>query len=95
MTLLKNKKIEFYIAPYEADAQLAYLYKTNRVQLVITEDSDLLVFGVNKCFYKMDNEGNGIEINLNKLDKVTELDFSNFKNDMFLKTCIMSGCDYL
>jgi exonuclease 1 len=26
---------------------------------------------------------------------VQELDFKIFKDDMFIKTCIMSGCDYL
>jgi hypothetical protein len=29
------------------------------VSLVITEDSDLLAFGVKKCFYKMDANGDG------------------------------------
>jgi exonuclease 1 len=68
MRILKDMKIEFYIAPYEADAQLTYLFKTNRAQLIITEDSDLLVFGSTKCFLKMDTDGNGTEINLNNLD---------------------------
>ena len=44
--ILKEKSIEFYIAPYEADAQLAHFYITGRIQAVITEDSDLLPFGV-------------------------------------------------
>ena len=33
------------MAPYEADAQLAFLAKESIVDLVITEDSDLLAFG--------------------------------------------------
>ncbi len=37
--------VECIVAPYEADAQLAYLQKEGIVDLVITEDSDLLVFG--------------------------------------------------
>ena len=37
--------VQCIVAPYEADAQLAYLRKKNFVQLIITEDSDLLVFG--------------------------------------------------
>lgn len=36
------------MAPYEADSQLAYLSKEGIVDLVITEDSDLLVFGCEK-----------------------------------------------
>ena len=51
--------VEYIVAPYEADAQLASMYLTGRVSLVITEDSDLLAFGVKKCFYKMDSDGNG------------------------------------
>ena len=47
------------MAPYEADAQLAFLYKSGQVDVVFTEDSDLLTFGVKKCFFKMDNMGNG------------------------------------
>lgn len=52
--VLKQLNIEFYVAPYEADAQLAFLYLSGRAQAVITEDSDLLPFGVKKCFFKMD-----------------------------------------
>ena len=37
--------VECIVAPYEADAQLAYLSREGIVDLVITEDSDLLVFG--------------------------------------------------
>ena len=33
------------VAPYEADAQLAYLVKEGIADIVITEDSDLLAFG--------------------------------------------------
>ena len=36
------------MAPYEADAQLAYLSKEGVVDLIITEDSDLVVFGCRK-----------------------------------------------
>ena len=43
---LKEMKIEYYVAPYEADAQLAYLFHQNIVSAVLTEDSDLLIFGV-------------------------------------------------
>lgn len=42
---LKELKVEYYVAPYEADAQLAYLFHTNHVEFVVTEDSDLLAFG--------------------------------------------------
>ncbi|GBN68742.1 Exonuclease 1 [Araneus ventricosus] len=44
----RKKCIDCIVAPYEADAQLAYLDKVGIVQLIITEDSDLILFGCNK-----------------------------------------------
>ena len=40
--------VECIVAPYEADAQLAFLSKSGIADLIITEDSDLLVFGSKK-----------------------------------------------
>lgn len=40
--------VDCMVAPYEADAQLAYLTKSGLAQAVITEDSDLLAFGCKK-----------------------------------------------
>ena len=87
--------IEFIVAPYEADAQLAYMYKTGRADVVITEDSDLIAFGVKKCFFKMDKNGQGFEIDLDQLPLVEEMNFRTFTQEMLLITCILSGCDYL
>ena len=45
---LREKNIECIVAPYEADAQLTYLCKTNYVSCIITEDSDLITYGCKK-----------------------------------------------
>lgn len=83
------------MAPYEADAQLAYLAKINYVDLVITEDSDLLALGCPRVLFKLDIDTNvGVEINLNDLPKCKEVDLSLFDHDKFLWYCILSGCDY-
>ena len=37
--------VECIVAPYEADAQLTYLQKEGIVDYIISEDSDMLVFG--------------------------------------------------
>jgi 5'-3' exonuclease len=37
--------IDVIVAPYEADAQLAYLNRAKIADYVITEDSDLVLFG--------------------------------------------------
>lgn len=71
------------------------MYLTGRVQAVITEDSDLLAFGVKVCFFKMDKNGQGFEINLDNLHLVEELNFKKFNLDSLLITCILSGCDYI
>ena len=90
---LREMKIEHYVAPFEADAQLAYFYLTKEVDLVITEDSDLLAFGVEKAMFKMDAGGYGQLVDMTKLHKIKE--FKDFDKDMFLIACIFSGCDYL
>ena len=39
------------MAPFEADAQLPYLNKEGYADVVITEDSDLLVFGCTQVIF--------------------------------------------
>lgn len=48
LQVLRDMKIDYIVAPYEADAQLAYLAMKNIVDIVITEDSDLVLFGCPK-----------------------------------------------
>jgi exonuclease-1 len=43
--LLRQEDVCYIVAPYEADAQLAFLSKNGFVSAVVTEDSDALVFG--------------------------------------------------
>lgn len=47
--VLRSEKIEYVVAPYEADAQLAYLCSLEAekggIAAVITEDSDLIAYG--------------------------------------------------
>lgn len=45
---LRQAAVEFIVAPYEADAQLAYLIRSGAVDVVITEDSDCLPYGCRK-----------------------------------------------
>ncbi|XP_059998060.1 exonuclease 1 isoform X2 [Lagenorhynchus albirostris] len=49
----RSQGVDCLVAPYEADAQLAYLNKAGIVQAVITEDSDLLAFGCKKVIKKI------------------------------------------
>lgn len=48
------------VAPYEADSQLAYLSKQSFVDLVITEDTDLIAHGCRSVLYKcLENHNSG------------------------------------
>ena len=56
VSLHAAQQVECIVAPYEADAQLAYLNTRNYVSAVITEDSDIIAFGAKVVFFKMDKE---------------------------------------
>ncbi|XP_075301652.1 exonuclease 1 [Opisthocomus hoazin] len=90
----RARGVDCIVAPYEADAQLAYLNKTGMVQAIITEDSDLLAFGCKKVFLKIDKSGNGLEIDQARLGNCKQLG-NVFTEEKFRYMCILSGCDYL
>ncbi len=46
---LSRDGVEYIVAPYEADAQMAYMALSDDVDAVITEDSDLLAYGCPKA----------------------------------------------
>ena len=52
--VLRREGIEFIVAPYEADSQLAHLARTKAVDFVVTEDGDLAAFGCPKILFKLD-----------------------------------------
>ena len=47
----RQRGIKYLVAPFEADAQLEYLNKKGYADVVITEDSDLLMFGCTQVIY--------------------------------------------
>lgn len=46
--MLRSLRVDYVVAPYEADAQMYHLERMGLVDGIITEDSDLLVFGARK-----------------------------------------------
>ena len=92
---LAREGFESLTAPYEADAQMAYLAKHGFVDGVITEDSDLIAHGCASVFTKMGADGHGVEIRYGDLARNRDLSFVGFTPDMFLEMCVLSGCDYL
>ncbi|KAK9171982.1 XPG I-region family protein [Cryptosporidium meleagridis] len=89
-------KIECIVAPYEADAQLSYLSRIKYIDAVITEDSDMLVFGSLCTIYKYDDKTGSCRViywkDLYKSGVISQLMFSY---ETFVLGCILTGCDYV
>lgn len=60
------KKADFVIAPYEADAQLAFMFKHGEIDLVITEDSDLIAYNCTQIIKKLKLNGTCMFLNLER-----------------------------
>ncbi|CAN7995132.1 unnamed protein product [Ixodes hexagonus] len=91
----RRRGISYIVAPYEADAQLAYLAQCGLADVVITEDSDLILFGCEKVVFKMDQGGFGILYERSEIGKCLGNSADRFTHDKFRQMCILSGCDYL
>ncbi|XP_065209704.1 exonuclease 1 isoform X2 [Planococcus citri] len=91
----RARNVDCIVAPYEADAQLAFFNVNDIADVIITEDSDLLLFGAKKVLFKMDVQGNGLLVEQEKLHLAMDVRPENFSFDKFRYMCILSGCDYL
>ena len=91
-------RVDFLVAPYEADAQLAQLARSGQCDGVISEDSDNLPYGVPRTLFKLDANGQAKEIALQDLydapEGVNAISIRGWTHDMFVLMCCMSGCDY-
>ncbi|XP_061343645.1 exonuclease 1 [Gastrolobium bilobum] len=98
---LKSENIEFVVAPYEADAQLAYMStleaEKGGIAAVITEDSDLIAYGCPAIIFKMDRHGNGERVELEKVFSAesSRPSFRSFDMKLFTGMCVLAGCDFL
>ncbi|XP_068917130.1 exonuclease 1 [Tenebrio molitor] len=87
--------VDCIVAPYESDAQLAYFSLKGIADCIISEDSDLLLFGCKKVLYKMDVNGCGQLVEAEKLHLSMKMRPEKYSFDKFRHMCILSGCDYL
>uniref|UniRef100_A0A8R1UYM9 Exonuclease 1 n=1 Tax=Pristionchus pacificus TaxID=54126 RepID=A0A8R1UYM9_PRIPA len=91
----KSTLVDIIVAPYESDAQLAFLTREKLADAVVTEDSDLIAFGCEKIIFKWDVSGPCTIYDRNLLPNsfsgkmASEFDFTTFR-----RICILSGCDY-
>ena len=92
---LKKIGVRYVVAPYEADAQLAYLERQGIIQGILSEDSDLLVFGAKQLLTKLDQYGDCIEINRANFTACREISLVGWSDAEFRRMAVLSGCDYL
>jgi exonuclease 1 len=99
---LRAEGIQYVVAPYEADAQLAFLEAQGIVQAILTEDSDLLVFGCQNVLFKLDATTHTVtsvsRSHFGKLDGSVNsgaISLLGWTDDQFRSMAILSGCDYL
>lgn len=82
--------VDCIVAPYEADAQLAYLNKIGLADYIVTEDSDLILFGCRKILFKLDAFGQCDLVDVDKLHLAMECSVEKFTMDKFRLMCILS-----
>ena len=92
---LKKLNIAYLISPYESDAQLTWLSQNHYVDAVVSEDSDLIVYGCRKVFFKLDRMGNYQQMERSDLASNIPLSFLNWTDKQFKYFCCLSGCDYV
>ncbi|KAG2154183.1 PIN domain-like protein [Suillus bovinus] len=97
---LRAENVPYVVAPYEADAQMAYLERIGLVDGIITEDSDLLVFGCRKVLFKLDSVSSTVvSISRDDFGSVTAaeggISLLGWSDAQFRAMAILSGCDYL
>jgi exonuclease 1 len=92
---LKKTGVQYTVAPYEADAQMVYLERKGLISAIISEDSDLLVFGAKCLLTKLDQYGNCVEVNKNDFCACRDINLTGWSDTEFRCMAILSGCDYL
>ncbi|CAR23154.1 exodeoxyribonuclease DIN7 [Lachancea thermotolerans CBS 6340] len=87
--------IKYIVAPFEADAQMVYLEKKGLVHGIISEDSDLLIFGCRKLITKLTDHGEGIEICRDDFPRLpSKFPLSQLCPEETRAMVCLSGCDY-
>ena len=90
---LKKRNVQCIVAPYEADAQMAYLSRSGYVDVVICEDSDMIPYGCSVVLFKMNVQTETCDVY--KAEDLAKTAFGlNINLFQIQMTCIVSGCDY-
>lgn len=87
--ILSRFGILYIEALHEADEVCAMLMLNNQVDVCLSDDTDMFVFGCNTVMRELTPDGVGKVYNLNKILFSMNMDFTSFK-----QLCIISGTDY-
>lgn len=90
----RKMNLEYIVAPYEADAQLAWMTMNGHIDCVLTEDSDLVVYGAPKVLYKLTKDGFADLYQSKNLPSLDDPPMYNITPDMFMWMCVCAGCDF-
>lgn len=92
-TYLSDLNVPYIVAPFEADAQLTYLFKQGLVDCVLTNDSDLIIYGVTRIIFIR-----GSNLQWYEHKRIDEKEEPKCINEMPLEKLWMFGyligCDY-
>ena len=92
---VKRMNVRYIVAPYEADAQLVYLEQKGMIDGILSEDSDMLVYGAKRLVTKLNQYAECVEIERSDFTLCTEVSLAGWTDTMFRRMAILSGCDYL
>ncbi|KAG2378769.1 hypothetical protein C9374_007917 [Naegleria lovaniensis] len=94
--LLAHFGIPYVMSPSEADAQCGFLCQNGLVDAVITEDSDLFLFGAN-CVYRNVFGSSNKNINKNTIEEYKMENIEKelgFKRTHLIQLALLLGSDY-
>jgi len=109
MVALQSECIPYLVAPYEADGQLGYLARRGLVDMIVTDDTDLVACGAPSILYKFSDWGlnhgvsggvvsGGVTGQLflrSRLGCVpSPLSLMDFTDVMLAALFVAAGCDY-
>jgi exonuclease-1 len=98
VNVIKEKLFEYleevsnffcYQSTYESDTELAKMSLSGYVDIILTEDTDLIVYGCKKILFKL--KWNCVDLFIRSDQKIIQ----SLGNEKFIMFCILSGCDYV
>lgn len=106
MDTLVTNDVVCCTSAYESDQQMATLWKDGVVDAVVTEDSDLLAYGVKRCIFKLKADGwceyyDASPLSVPpeepppaKKSKVVDVMLHELTDTKIAQMCVLSGTDY-